>query len=76
MSTPKLLIALFLGAAFFSLSSTTEAAQRTVVAPDGKTHIVHDELGPVMMHRVFPPYKGIHIHSSELQRMQSAGRRR
>lgn len=76
MSTQKLLAALFLGAAFFMLASTSEAAQRTVVGPNGKTHIVHDELGPVVMHRVLPPYKGIHIHSSELRRMQSTGRRR
>lgn len=76
MSTPKFLSALFLALAFFTMPSTSEAAQRTVITPDGKTHIVHDELGPVMMHRVFPPYKGIHIHSSELQRMQSSGRRR
>lgn len=76
MSTSKLLFALFAAAAFFTLSATSEAAQRTVVSPDGKTHVVHDELGPVLMHRVFPPYKGIHIHSSELNRMQSAGRRR
>jgi hypothetical protein len=76
MSTSNLLIAFFVAAAFFTLSDTSEAAQRTVVSPDGKTHVVHDELGPVLMHRVFPPYKGIHIHSSELQRMNSSGRRR
>ena len=76
MNMSKLLIASFAAAAFFALSGTSEAAQRTVVTPDGKTHVVHDELGPVLMHRVFPPYKGIHIHSSELNRMKSTGRRR
>lgn len=76
MSMSKLLIAFFVTGVFFTISTSAEAAQRTVVGPDGKTRVVHDELGPVLMHRVFPPYKGIHIHSSELQRMQSSGRRR
>jgi hypothetical protein len=75
MSTTKLLVALFVAGLFNLGSSPANAAQRSVVGPDGKTHIVHDELGPVLMHRVFPPYKGIHIHSSELKRMES-GRRR
>jgi hypothetical protein len=76
MSKLTFLIAFFTIGAFCSISSSVEAAQRTVVGPDGKTRVVHDELGPVLMHRVFPPYKGIHIHSSELHRMNSMGRRR
>ena len=75
MSTTKLLAALFIAGAFFLGTHHANAAQRTVVGPDGKTHVVHDEIGPVIMHRVFPPYKGIHIHSSELKRMESNRRR-
>lgn len=75
MSTTKLLATLFVAGAFFLSTSEANAAQRTVVGSDGKTHIVHDELGPVIMHRVFPPYKGIHIHSSELKRMEASRRR-
>lgn len=75
MSTTKLLVALFVAGTFFLSISTASAAQRTVVGPDGKMHVVHDEIGPVLMHRVFPPYKGIHIHSSELKRMENNRRR-
>jgi len=75
MSLPRTLTAFVVGAIFFSIPASSDAAQRTVVTADGKTHIVHDELGPVIMHRVLPPYKGIHIHQSELKRQQT-GRRR
>ena len=75
MSTTKLLAALFFANALLVGTHEANAAQRTVVGPDGKTHVVHDEIGPVIMHRVFPPYKGIHIHSSELKRMEQNRRR-
>ncbi len=76
MRLQKILTVLILGAAYLAIAPSAEAAQHTVVGPDGKTHIVHDQLGPVLMHRVFPPYKGIHVHSNEMQRMQANGRRR
>ncbi len=71
MRTTKLLAALFVAGAIYLGTTSANAAQRTVVGPDGKTHVVHDEIGPVLMHRVFPPYKGIHIHRNELKRMET-----
>lgn len=76
MSMSKPLTVLFVSTAFIAFSNSAEAGQHTVVGSDGKTRIVHDELGPVLMHRVFPPYKGIHIHSSEMHRRNSTGRKR
>jgi hypothetical protein len=73
MSITKLLITFTLGALFFVLPENAEAAQRTVVTADGRAHVVHDSIAPVIMHRLLPPYKGIHIHRSELHRQ--GGRR-
>lgn len=62
MKTIAIALALFLGAA------TVAQARQYVVYTAGRTRVVHTRLAPVIIHRVFPPYTGIHIHQSELPR--------
>jgi hypothetical protein len=68
MSMQKLLIAAVVTVLSFHAFSASQAEQYTVVGPDGKPHVVHTRMGPVVMHRAFPPYTGIHIHQRELER--------
>ena len=47
--------------ALFALPLTAEARQYTG-RMNGREHVVHTRVAPVVVHRVFPPYKGIHIY--------------
>ncbi|MDX1945831.1 MAG: hypothetical protein SFU86_10580 [Pirellulaceae bacterium] len=29
---------------------------------DGQGHVVHSRRAPVVMHRIMPPFKGIHVY--------------
>ena len=47
--------------ALFFVPFTAEARQY-VTRINGREHVVHTRVAPVVVHRVFPPYKGIHIY--------------
>ncbi|HUE71479.1 MAG TPA: hypothetical protein VMP01_11400 [Pirellulaceae bacterium] len=50
-----------------ALCSAAQARQY-VVLQQGRQRVVHTRILPVLVHRVLPPYTGIHIHESELIR--------
>jgi hypothetical protein len=51
------------------LSALTASAQarQYVVMERGQQHVVHTRRAPVILHRLLPPYTGIHLHESELR---------
>lgn len=61
MKIPLIAVSLVLGL------STVAHARQYVVQQAGRVRIVHTRIVPVLIHRVFPPYTGVHIHESELR---------
>jgi hypothetical protein len=46
---------------FATFGAAAQAAGRGTYS-DGNGHIVHSRRAPVIVHRVFPPYTGIHVY--------------
>ena len=44
----------------FALVQPACAEKWADVGPDGKDHVYHTRAAPVVVHKVFPPYTGIH----------------
>jgi hypothetical protein len=42
--------------------TVASAARYARKGADGKAHVAHTRLAPVLMHRAFPPYTGIHVY--------------
>jgi hypothetical protein len=42
--------------------AVASAARYAKKGADGKAHVAHTRLAPVLMHRAFPPYTGIHVY--------------
>jgi hypothetical protein len=48
--------------------SSAAFSRQYAVQQQGRQRVVHTRILPVVIHRVFPPYTGIHIHESQLNR--------
>jgi hypothetical protein len=44
------------------IPTVASAARYAKRGADGKAHVAHTRLAPVLMHRAFPPYTGIHVY--------------
>lgn len=58
-------LALFVFALSLSVApASSEAAQtsRRSGGGGGRHQVVHDRIGPVLMHRALPPYWGLHVY--------------
>ena len=56
---------LWLGFAMALLLNTTSWAARV---PDGKGHMLHTRMAPVLLHKAVPPFKGVHVYQPEKSR--------
>jgi len=48
------------------LAAPAVATAEQFVTPDG--HVVHTRLAPVVVHKVFPPYRGVHVYQGRILR--------
>jgi hypothetical protein len=55
-------LALLLATGMFAFGATAVRAEKQ---PDGKGHVVHTRLAPVLLHKAVPPFKGIHVYQGE-----------
>ncbi|ADB16677.1 hypothetical protein Psta_2003 [Pirellula staleyi DSM 6068] len=70
--TGLLLRASLAAAVLLFASAATASADQQYVSGNGQ--VVHTRLAPVVMHRAFPPYGGVHVHQRSMK-SQSVGRR-
>ncbi|MDX1962916.1 MAG: hypothetical protein SFX18_07175 [Pirellulales bacterium] len=40
-----------------------KAEQTSVITPGGQAVVVHDRLAPVILHRISPPFRGVHQYA-------------
>jgi len=45
-----------------SVSIPLYAARRGGAYTDGSGHVVHSKRAPAVMHKVLPPYTGVHVY--------------
>jgi hypothetical protein len=64
-------LALLVLMVFALLPSQAFGKQFQVIDANGQIKVVHTRIAPVLMHRAFPPYLGIHVY----QRSESRWRR-
>ena len=43
-------------------------ARQYGVRNSGKDYVVHTRVGPVLMHRALPPFKGEHVYAGRAER--------
>lgn len=53
--------------------TVASAARYAKKGADGKAHVAHTRLAPVLMHRAFPPYTGIHVYERGGNDSRSSG---
>ncbi|MGC4006230.1 MAG: hypothetical protein QM811_25185 [Pirellulales bacterium] len=53
------IFALLVAAASFAVAPSVSSAAQTT---DGSGHVVHSRRAPVVMHRIVPPYRGVHVY--------------
>jgi hypothetical protein len=46
-----------------TIAPSLQAEQWTEISPTGKPQVMHNRMAPVIVHRVFPPYTGIHQYA-------------
>lgn len=42
--------------------AVASAARYAKQGANGRSHVAHTRLAPVLMHRMFPPYAGVHVY--------------
>jgi hypothetical protein len=47
---------------FIILGSSAAQAERFPVVINGRQHIGHTRRLPVILHKIVPPYKGVHVY--------------
>ena len=55
------LMGLMVAAGLLGIAAIGSAQAEQKATGDG--HVAHTRLAPVMMHRAFPPYTGVHVYS-------------
>lgn len=54
-------VAIVVASSLMSMNGA-DAAQYAKQGSDGQAHVAHTRLAPVLMHRAFPPYAGVHVY--------------